>query len=93
MSQMIQAGGSTFWCVHDACPRLAHCKRKGMCCRAARRKDESPIEYYKRTGAVSNDYQRKHNGRYYCNPAHCRTTWLSKRNRDAHLDMAYGLLK
>jgi hypothetical protein len=60
--------------------------------RPPRRKDESPIEYYKRTGCVDDRYQFKHNGRYYCNPAHCRKTWTNKKKRDEHLDMAYAAL-
>lgn len=60
--------------------------------RPPRRKDESPIEYYKRTGCVDDRYQIKHDGRYYCNPAHCRKTWTDKKKRDEHLDMAYAML-
>src|SRR5277367_3329132 len=55
--------------------------------RPPRRKDESPIQYYKRTGGVvDNRYQSRHKGRYYCNPAHCRKTWTDKKKRDEHLD-------
>lgn len=60
--------------------------------RAPRRKDESPIQYYKRTGCVDDRYQHVFKGRYYCNPAHCRKTWTSKKKRDEHLDMAYAIL-
>jgi len=60
--------------------------------RPPRRKNESPIQYYKRTGCVDNRYYFRHQGRYYCNPAHCRATWKSKRKRDEHLDMAYAIL-
>lgn len=60
--------------------------------RPPRRKDESPIQYYKRTGCVDNRYQSRHAGRYYCNPAHCRKTWVDKKKRDEHLDMAYAIL-
>lgn len=60
--------------------------------RAPRHKNESPIEYYKRTGCVDDRYYFKHNGRYYCNPAHCRKTWTNKKNRDEHLDRAYAIL-
>ena len=57
-----------------------------------RRKNESPIQYYRRTGCVDNRYQHRHNGRYYCNPAHCSGTWKDKKKRDEHLDMAYAIL-
>ena|SRR5271157_1695079 len=60
--------------------------------RPPRRKDESPIQYYKRTGCVDDRYYIKHDGRYYCNPAHCRKTWTDKKKRDEHLDMAYAAL-
>ena len=60
--------------------------------RPPRRKDESPIQYYKRTGCVDNRYQFRHQGRYYCNPAHCRKTWTDKKKRNEHLDMAYAIL-
>ena len=60
--------------------------------RAPRRKDESPIEYYKRTKCVDDRYYFKFEGRYYCNPAHCRKTWTNKKKRDEHLDMAYAML-
>jgi hypothetical protein len=60
--------------------------------RPPRRKNESPIRYYKRTGCVDNRYYHRHNGLYYCNPAHCSGTWKSKRKRDEHLDMAYAIL-
>lgn len=61
--------------------------------RPPRRKDESPIQYYKRTGGVVDDrYYHKHNGRYYCNPAHCRKSWSNKKTRDEHLNMAYAIL-
>jgi hypothetical protein len=61
--------------------------------RPPRRRDESPIQYYKRTGGVVDDrYYFRHKGRYYCNPAHCRRTWTDKKKRDEHLDMAYAIL-
>ena len=60
--------------------------------RPPRRKNESPIRYYKRTGCVDNRYYHRHQGRYYCNPAHCSGTWKSKKKRDEHLDMAYAIL-
>lgn len=61
--------------------------------RPPRRRDESPIQYYRRTGGVVDDrYYFRHNGRYYCNPAHCRQTWTNKKKRDEHLDTAYAML-
>lgn len=60
--------------------------------RPPRRKNESPIQYYKRTGCVDDRYYFKHNGRYYCNPAHCRKSWTNKETRDEHLKMAYAIL-
>ena len=61
--------------------------------RPPRRRDESPIQYYKRTGGVVDDrYYFKHKSRYYCNPAHCRQTWTNKKKRDEHLDTAYAML-
>ena len=60
--------------------------------RPPRRKNESPIRYYKRTGCVDNRYYNRHQGRYYCNPAHCSGTWKSKKKRDEHRDMAYAIL-
>ena len=60
--------------------------------RPPRRKDESPIQYYRRTGCVDGRYQFKYRGRYYCNPAHCGRTWTDKKKRDEHLDMAYAIL-
>jgi hypothetical protein len=60
--------------------------------RPSRRKDESPIQYYKRTGGVDDRYYFRHKGRYYCNPAHCKRSWTNKKLRDEHLDCAYGAL-
>jgi hypothetical protein len=60
--------------------------------RPPRRKNESPIQYYKRTGCVDNRYYLRHRGHYYCNPAHCSGTWKDKKKRDEHLDMAYAIL-
>ena len=62
--------------------------------RPPRRKDESPVQYYKRTGGtVDNRYYFRHKGRYYCNPAHCKRSWTNKKLRDEHLDMAYAILR
>lgn len=57
-----------------------------------RKAGESPVDYYKRTRCVDDNYTRKHNGFYYCNPAHCHGRWKNKKERDEHLDMAYSLL-
>jgi hypothetical protein len=59
---------------------------------SARWRDESPIQYYRRTGVVDDRFQSRHHGRYYCNPAHCLCTWKSKKARDKHLDLAYAAL-
>lgn len=60
--------------------------------RPPRRKNESPIRYYTRTGCVDDSYYHRWHGQYYCNPAHCRKRWKNKKERDAHLDMAYAIL-
>ena len=52
----------------------------------------SPVAYYRKYECVPARYADKTNGRYYCNPAHCSRSWVSKERRDEHLDMAYGLL-
>jgi hypothetical protein len=57
-----------------------------------RHRDESPIDYYKRTRAVDARYYHAHEGRYYCNPAHCMRSWDNKEERDAHLKAAYAIL-
>ena|SRR5438105_4483121 len=57
-----------------------------------RSKDESPIQYYKRTGSVDDRYTHLYKGFYYCNPAHCRSKWMNKKDRDEHLESAYGAL-
>jgi hypothetical protein len=59
---------------------------------SARRRAESPINYYRRTGVVDDRFQSRHAGLYYCNPAHCLRTWKSKKERDEHLDSAYAIL-
>jgi hypothetical protein len=58
----------------------------------ARRKDESPTAYYRRTGHVDDRYLSKFQGRYYCNPAHCSRSFASKTERDEHLAIAYAAL-
>jgi hypothetical protein len=60
--------------------------------RPPRRRGESPIDYYKRTGCVDDRFARKHRGWYYCNPAHCQSHWKDKTKRDEHLSRAYGAL-
>lgn len=57
-----------------------------------RRRDESPVDYYKRTQCVDDNFTARWRGRYYCNPAHCHQTWASKKERDNHLDGAYAIL-
>ncbi len=58
-----------------------------------RRRDESPIQYRKRTGWVDDRYWHKHKGFYYCNPAHCDGRWKDKKERDEHLERAYAALR
>jgi hypothetical protein len=60
--------------------------------RPPRRRDENPIQYYKRTRCVDDNYLRRHQGWYYCNPAHCKRRWRNKAERDKHVDGAYGIL-
>lgn len=61
--------------------------------RPPRHRNESPIQYFKRTdGVVDNRYLHKHKDYYYCNPAHCKGRWKDKKKRDAHLDSAWNLL-
>lgn len=61
--------------------------------RPPRRRDESPVAYFRRTKGVTDDnFTRRWRGWYYCNPAHCKHRWRSKAERDEHLDMAYAAL-
>src|ERR1019366_5942892 len=60
--------------------------------RPPRPREESPVQYYARTGTVDNNFTRRWHGRHYCNPAHCKSRWRSKAERDEHLDMAYAIL-
>lgn len=60
--------------------------------RPKRRANESPIQYYLRTKCVDDNFTRRWHGWYYCNPAHCRNRWRSKKKRDEHLDAAYAIL-
>ena len=60
--------------------------------RPKRRKGESPVAYYRRTKVVPDDFLKRHNGWYYCNPYHCKHRWRSKKERDKHMDAAYALL-
>jgi hypothetical protein len=53
---------------------------------------ESPVEFYERTRWCPSDYTSRHKGRYYCNPAHCSSSWRNKAERDKHLAGAYALL-
>lgn len=57
-----------------------------------RKRTESPIQYYRRTHQVIDSCFHRFNGHYYCNPAHCSAKFRSKKNRDAHLTAAYGVL-
>lgn len=57
-----------------------------------RGRDESPVQYYQRTGRVDDRYTHVHKGRYYCNPAHCKHSWTNKKARDEHLRGAYAAL-
>ena len=60
--------------------------------RPPRRRDESPVAYYRRTKCVDDNFTRGWRGWYYCNPAHCKRRWRSRAERDEHLDMAYAIL-
>jgi len=60
--------------------------------RPPRRRDESPVQYYRRTKCCPDDFQRGHKGRFYCNPAHCSRSWESKAARDKHLGIAHDIL-
>lgn len=60
--------------------------------RPPRRRNESPVQYYRRTKTVDNNYTRGHRGWYYCNPAHCSNRWRKKAERDEHLQRAYAAL-
>jgi hypothetical protein len=66
--------------------------RQAKQCLIPRGKDESPVQYFKRTGCVDDNYTRVYKGLYYCNPAHCKHSWEDKKKRDAHLCAAYGIL-
>lgn len=57
-----------------------------------RRRNESPVQFYNRTKCVDDRFTDRWHGWYYCNPAHCKSRWLSKAERDKHLDMAYAAL-
>ena len=61
--------------------------------RPPRHRNESPVAYYRRTKGVTDDhFTDKWRGWYYCNPAHCKSRWRSKAERNEHLDMAYAAL-
>jgi hypothetical protein len=60
--------------------------------RPLRRRDESPVQYHKRTGVVDDRFTYRHRGRYYCNPAHCSRSWVDRAERDVHLKAAYSVL-
>jgi hypothetical protein len=60
--------------------------------RPPRHRDETPIQYYKRTKCVDDHHFHVHKGWYYCNPAHCKRRWRNKTERDRHAVGAYGAL-
>jgi hypothetical protein len=60
--------------------------------RPARPRGMSPVAYYRKHKCVDDACYRVHNGRYYCNPAHCKQSWKDKKARDAHLDGAFAAL-
>jgi hypothetical protein len=60
--------------------------------RPPRRRNESPIQYRKRTKCVDDNFTARYKGHYYCNPAHCKLRWKSKAKRDEHMASAYGIL-
>lgn len=60
--------------------------------RPPRKRDETPIQYRKRTGCVDDRYLDRHQGWYYCNPVHCSRRWHDKAERDAHIKGAYACL-
>lgn len=62
------------------------------CYRPPRPRDMSPVQYYKRFKCVPDDYLRKHRGRYYCNPAHCKRSWADLKERNKHVGCCYGIL-
>jgi hypothetical protein len=62
------------------------------CYRPPRPKDMTPVEYYRKYRCVDDGYTRVCKGRYYCNPAHCSSSWKDRKTRDRHLDMAYSML-
>ncbi len=62
------------------------------CWRPPRHRDEDPVQYFKRTGCVDDNYLRGHKGWYYCNPAHCSRRWRDKAERDEHVGIAYDIL-
>jgi hypothetical protein len=57
-----------------------------------RPKDMTPPQYRKKYGGCPDDYQKKINGKYWCNPAHCSKSWDNKKERDEHLSRAYDAL-
>lgn len=57
-----------------------------------RNKHESPVDYYKRTKCCPDDFMEPHEGKFYCNPAHCSHVFDNKAERDKHVSMAYAML-
>lgn len=62
------------------------------CYRPPRPRGMTPVQYYRRFKCVDDGFDKKSNGRYFCNPAHCKRSWKIKKERDAHLKMAYAAL-
>jgi hypothetical protein len=60
--------------------------------RPPRRRNENPIQYYRRTKCVDDNFTHVHKGWYYCNPAHCQRRWRDRAERNEHLDQAYRVL-
>jgi len=51
----------------------------------ARKRTESPLQYFRRTRTVDDNFLRSYRGRFFCNPGHCRRSWTRAEERDAHL--------
>lgn len=57
-----------------------------------RNKDESPVDYYKRTRCCPDDFMEPFKGKFYCNPAHCSQVFEDEAERDVHVRRAYAIL-
>lgn len=93
-----QGGGETTMAALRAANRPAHIViRSGTTTlftmyRPPLSKGVTPPAYHWRYKCVPERFTHRINGRYWCNPAHCGRSWVSKAKRDAHLDAAYGIL-